>query len=67
VVERARTVRDLPRHTDYERIRRAAVATERLGPEERERLASGDLQRELSRLRDRRSELSELLEDLPER
>jgi hypothetical protein len=67
VVERARTVRDLPRETEYERIRRAAVATERLGPRERERLAAGEVERELSTLRERRTELSELLDDLPER
>jgi hypothetical protein len=67
VVERAREVRDLPRTTDYERIRESAGATERLGPEERARLESGDVVDELSTLRDRREELESLLEELPER
>jgi hypothetical protein len=67
VVERARTVRNLPRRVDYARLREAAVARDRLGPDERRRLAEGDVASELSALRDRRGELSELLEELPER
>lgn len=67
VVAKARTVRDLPRQEEYARLRAAAVATEQLGPEERQRLAAGEVEDELDELRGRRDRLSESLEEFPER
>ncbi|MFB6160591.1 MAG: hypothetical protein ABEJ61_05370 [Haloferacaceae archaeon] len=61
VVARARTVRDLPRETAYERLREAAVARAELDEAERERLASGAASAELSRLREAREELAAAL------
>jgi hypothetical protein len=47
-----RAVRALPRETDYERLRDSARARARLSEDERERLASGAVDRELAACRD---------------
>lgn len=67
VVEALRTVRELPRITDYERLRETAVATAELGPAERERLRSGEVAAELDALREEREALEAALETHPER
>ncbi len=67
VVARLRDVRTLTREDDYERLRNAAVARERLGPEERDRLASGDVADELADLREERDALADALGEYPDR
>jgi hypothetical protein len=67
VVARLREVRALTRDDDYERLRTAAVARERLGPDERERLAAGDVADELDDLRAERDALGEALAEYPDR
>jgi hypothetical protein len=62
VIERARRVRDLPRETDYERLRAASRARAELTERQRERLASGDLDAEREQLRARRDELAAALD-----
>ncbi|MEF8906576.1 MAG: hypothetical protein V5A13_01825 [Haloarculaceae archaeon] len=62
-----RAVRRLPRETDYERLRRAAVARAELSPEERERVRSGAVETELERAREQRARLGEALETHPSR
>jgi hypothetical protein len=62
VVARARTVRDLPRETDYERLRRTAVARAELDERERERLRSGAVESDLAALREAHERLDETLE-----
>jgi len=63
VVVLARAVRDLALRDDYDRLRTAAVAKAELTDEERERLASGEVERELERLRDERDELEAALSE----
>jgi hypothetical protein len=67
VVSALRAVRDLPRSTDYERLRETATATAELGPAERERLRSGEVAAELESLRAERAALEETLETYPAR
>lgn len=67
VVELAREVRNLPHETDYERLRDAAVAEEKLGESERQRVASGGIERDLERLREERSRIDEALDRHPRR
>jgi len=62
-----RAVRRLPRETDYERLRTAAVARAELSPEERERVRSGAVEAELERARGQRTRLAEALETYPSR
>jgi len=62
-----RAVRQLPRQTDYERLRTAAVARAELSPEERERVRSGAVGTELERAREQRARLGEALETHPSR
>ena len=62
VVARARTVRDLPRETDYERLRRTAVARAELDERERGRLRSGAVESDLAALREAHERLDETLE-----
>jgi hypothetical protein len=62
-----RAVRRLPRETDYERLRTAAVARAELSPEERERVRSGAVEAELERAREQRTRLAEALETYPSR
>lgn len=66
VVAALRRVRDLPRETDYARLRRAAEARAELGPDERDRLANGDVAAELDRLRTERAELAQALDETPD-
>ncbi|MFC7167115.1 DUF7118 family protein [Halospeciosus flavus] len=65
-VEHLRTVRDLTRDDDFERVRRAAVAREELTDEERER-AAGDVEAELADARADLEELELLLDEYPPR
>jgi hypothetical protein len=67
VVESLRAVKRLPKTTDYERLREAAVARAELGDEQRERLKTGDVAEELATLRDERAALEDALEEFPER
>jgi hypothetical protein len=60
-----RDVRDLPRETDYERLRNSAQARAQLGPEERERLASGEVADELEACRDATEQLERALDEYP--
>ena len=63
VVARARAIRDLSFRDDYERLRRVAVARDELSDAERDRLASGAVADELSRLRDERDRLQSALDE----
>ncbi|MFC6989885.1 hypothetical protein ACFQJD_16445 [Haloplanus sp. GCM10025708] len=63
VVAKARTVRDLPDETDYERLREAAQATAELDEAERERLASGEVAEDLDAARAERDALEAALAD----
>lgn len=67
VAETLRTVRRLPVETDYERLRDAAVAREELSEAERGMIARGEVEGELTALRERRDELGEALAEHPER
>jgi hypothetical protein len=60
-----RGVRALPRETGYDRLRESARARDRLGPEERERLASGAVEEELTATRAARDRLEEALSEYP--
>jgi len=64
-VQALREVRALPRETDYGRLRESAQARAQLGPEERERLASGAVADELAACRDARERLSDALDEYP--
>ncbi|MFB6304078.1 MAG: hypothetical protein ABEH47_02845 [Haloferacaceae archaeon] len=63
VVDLARTVRDLPRETDYERLREAATARAELTERQRERLREGRVEADLDRLREARSKLTAALSE----
>jgi len=60
-----REVRELPHETEYERLRDSAQARAQLGSEERERVASGEVEEELAACRDARERLDEALDDYP--
>ena len=60
-----REVRDLPRETDYERLRDSAQARAQLGPEERDRLASGEVAEELAACREGKAMLADALDEYP--
>jgi len=66
-VEPLRTVRALPRETDYERLRNSAVVTGELSDEERRRLKSGSVEAELEEIRAEYERLEEALSEFPER
>lgn len=66
-VARLHELRNLTRDADYERLRRAALASERLDDGERERLQSGAVETELEELREERETLDRALEAHPER
>lgn len=66
-VARLHELRNLTRDSEYERLRRAAVAESRLDDEERERLQSGAIEAELETLGDERDRLERALEDHPKR
>jgi len=63
VAEHLRAVRELAWREAYERLRTAAVALDELGPEERDRLASGVVERELDALREEREALQAALDE----
>ncbi len=67
VVEKLRRVRRLPAGTDYERLRDAAVAHEELSADERDLIARGEIEAELSTVRERRDDLVEALDEHPDR
>jgi acyl-coenzyme A thioesterase PaaI-like protein len=67
VVEDLRAVAQLPRETDYERLRTAAVAEAELTAEERERVKSGAVEEELREARETRERLGEALAEYPSR
>lgn len=60
-----RDVRDLPRETEYERLRESAQASARLGPDEREALASGAVAEELAACREALTRLDDALDEHP--
>ena len=62
VVARARRVRDLALRDDYDRLRRSAVARAELTETERDRLASGAVERELAARREARRRLRSALD-----
>jgi len=67
VVEELRTVASLPRKTDYERLRNSALSRAELTDEERDRIASGDVEAQLAEAREERDRLQEALGTFPER
>lgn len=67
VIEALRGVRRLPKTTDYERLREAAIARAELDEDQRERLKSGEVGDELDALRAERERLDATLEEFPER
>ncbi len=66
-VAAARRVQRLSFRDDYDRLRDAAVARERLTEADRRRLADGTVAEELDRLHERRERLEEALSEYPER
>jgi hypothetical protein len=65
LVADVRAVRALADREDYDRLRESAQATAELGAEERRRLESGDVSRELASARERRERLADALEEHP--
>ncbi|MFB6165520.1 MAG: hypothetical protein ABEJ31_10215 [Haloarculaceae archaeon] len=65
VVARARALRSLSDDLAYDRLRESARARSQLTDEQRERLASGAIDRELDQLREKRAELDDRLGALP--
>jgi len=61
VVAKARRLRRLPDAVDYERLRETALARDELDDEERERLASGAVEGELTAARDERERIEAAL------
>jgi hypothetical protein len=64
-VARLREVRLLPRETDYDRLRRVAVARERLDEADRERLRDGGVEADLADAREERARLADALDEHP--
>lgn len=67
VVESLRLVRRLPHDTEYERLRRSAVARAELSATERERLRSGATATELEEARAALAQVRESLAEYPDR
>ncbi|WP_226011635.1 DUF7118 family protein [Halomicrobium salinisoli] len=65
VVPDLRRVRELTRREDYAALRDSAVAREQLTSEERERLRSGAVERDLDAAREERERIEAALEELP--
>jgi tetratricopeptide (TPR) repeat protein len=65
VVADARRVRALSRSAEYDRLREAAVAADRLDEETRRRLAEGEVKRDLDLVREARARLEDALEEYP--
>jgi hypothetical protein len=66
-VERLNDVRDLLRRPDYEDLRQAAVAADRLDETDRRRLRDGSIQDEVESLRGEAERLDDALETYPDR
>lgn len=66
VIERLRAVQAFSRDPDYERLREAAVARSDLDDDERERLASGAVERHLREAREEREALAAALAEHPD-
>jgi hypothetical protein len=66
VVEDLRSVAALPRETEYERLRESAVAESELTDDERSRLKSGAIRRELDEARAELQRLETALAEYPE-
>lgn len=64
-IVRLRAVRDLPRRDDYEHLRTVATALDELDENQRDRVASGDVSRDLERARERRNTIEGALEAAP--
>ena len=62
---RLRTVQNLSRRADYERLRESATARAELGPDERERVQSGAVGRDLDRLREELGTVEAALDEHP--
>ena len=67
VVESLRRVEALPRETEYDRLRDAAIARQELSEDERQRVRSGAVEEELGERRAERETLLAALEEHPER
>jgi hypothetical protein len=67
VVEPLREVAALPRETEFKRLRDSAQARAELTAEERDRIASEDIEGQLDQLREEREHLQAALEGYPER
>jgi hypothetical protein len=65
-IEELRAVAALPREPDYERLRNSALVEQELNDEQREQLAAGEIQAELSEKRTERDRLETALEDFPD-
>jgi tetratricopeptide (TPR) repeat protein len=65
VVAALRAVRELTHDAEYDRLQTAAVARAELGERERERLRSGDVERDLAGAREARDLLATALEEHP--
>ena len=65
-VDRLRTIRDLTHDPEYDRLQTAAVAAERLSPDERETLSDGRIEDELAAVREERDRLDAALEEAAE-
>ena len=65
VVEQLRAVTALPRGTGYDRLRESVLARTNLTDEERNRIASEDLESKLAAARDRRQRLQAALAEFP--
>jgi hypothetical protein len=66
-VARCRAVRALARRDDYDRLRRAAVASTRLSEAERDRVQSGAARADLGDARESLARLEDALDECPER
>jgi hypothetical protein len=66
VVEQLRQVEQLPRETEYARLRDSALASKELSSEERERLKSDAVDSELADKHDERDRLQSALDSFPE-
>ncbi len=66
-IAQLRNVEDVTRRDDFERLRTAAEARSELTDDERDRLARGDVEDELERVRDEKGTLTEALDNYPSR
>jgi hypothetical protein len=64
-IVRLRAVRELPRRDDYDHLRTVATALAELDDDQRERVASGAVSRELQQAQERRDAIENALESAP--